>query len=343
MAVRFPFIRGMVMSTVGIIANPASGKDIRRLVAHATVFDNIEKVNIVRRILLGLDAVGVGQVLFMPDYFGIGRQALEGLTGRYSLKTKVDYLDMPVTWGQEDSLAAARLMDDLKVNCIITLGGDGTNRIVAKGCRQVPLVPVSTGTNNVFPAMVEGTTAGLAAALVATGQISWEAAADRMKRISIVLNGQEIDLALVDAVVLREQFVGSRAIWDEEKIIKFVATRGEAFNIGIASIVGGLYPLSPQDPNGIVVELGKGETKVLATLGPGLIMPISISDYRILNFDDKVIVKKETCVIAVDGEREIEVGPKDTVVLQLKADGPLVVNVKKTLDMAARQGLFKLT
>ncbi|MDA8212194.1 MAG: ATP-NAD kinase, partial [Clostridia bacterium] len=52
------------MSTVGIIANPASGKDIRRLVAHATVVDNIEKVNLVRRILLGLQAVGVKQVLF---------------------------------------------------------------------------------------------------------------------------------------------------------------------------------------------------------------------------------------------------------------------------------------
>ena len=45
------------MATVGIIANPASGKDIRRLVAHASVFDNNEKINIVRRVLLGLDAV----------------------------------------------------------------------------------------------------------------------------------------------------------------------------------------------------------------------------------------------------------------------------------------------
>ena len=32
---------------VGIIANPASGKDIRRLVAFGSVFDNEEKVSIV--------------------------------------------------------------------------------------------------------------------------------------------------------------------------------------------------------------------------------------------------------------------------------------------------------
>ena len=44
------------MTCVGIIANPASGKDIRRLVAHGSVFNNNEKVNIVRRVILGLDA-----------------------------------------------------------------------------------------------------------------------------------------------------------------------------------------------------------------------------------------------------------------------------------------------
>ena len=32
------------MRPVGIIANPASGKDIRRLVAHGSVFSNLEKV-----------------------------------------------------------------------------------------------------------------------------------------------------------------------------------------------------------------------------------------------------------------------------------------------------------
>jgi predicted polyphosphate/ATP-dependent NAD kinase len=35
----------------GIIANPAAGKDIRRLVAHGSTFDNNEKVNIVHRVL----------------------------------------------------------------------------------------------------------------------------------------------------------------------------------------------------------------------------------------------------------------------------------------------------
>ena len=68
------------MITVGIIANPASGKDIRRLVAHGSVFDNEEKASIVRRVLLGLEAVGVERVLFMPERVGMGLRALEGIT-----------------------------------------------------------------------------------------------------------------------------------------------------------------------------------------------------------------------------------------------------------------------
>ena len=59
------------MSRVGIIANPAAGKDIRRLVAHGSTFDNNEKINIVRRVLLGLDALGVEQVHYMPDTYAI--------------------------------------------------------------------------------------------------------------------------------------------------------------------------------------------------------------------------------------------------------------------------------
>ena len=77
-------------NSVGIIANPASGRDIRRLVAHGAVFNNDEKVNIVRRVLLGLEAVGVERVFFMPDSFSIGPKALDGL------QTKLDVSILPM-------------------------------------------------------------------------------------------------------------------------------------------------------------------------------------------------------------------------------------------------------
>lgn len=44
------------MKSVGIIPNPASGKDIRRLVVYGSDFDNHEKVNIVDSSFDYLDA-----------------------------------------------------------------------------------------------------------------------------------------------------------------------------------------------------------------------------------------------------------------------------------------------
>ena len=55
------------------------------------------------------------------------------------------------------------------VSVLVTLGGDGTNRTVCGVWPEATLVPMSTGTNNVFPSLTEPTVAGAAAGLVATG------------------------------------------------------------------------------------------------------------------------------------------------------------------------------
>ena len=60
------------MASVGVIANPQSGKDIRRLVSYATTIDNNEKVNICKRIVLAASGMGIDKVVFMPDTFTMG-------------------------------------------------------------------------------------------------------------------------------------------------------------------------------------------------------------------------------------------------------------------------------
>ena len=60
------------MASIGIIANSASGKDIRRLVAHATVFNNNEKANILERIIISAQELGVDKVIIMPDFYRMG-------------------------------------------------------------------------------------------------------------------------------------------------------------------------------------------------------------------------------------------------------------------------------
>ncbi|MGI5920856.1 MAG: ATP-NAD kinase family protein [Syntrophomonadaceae bacterium] len=329
------------MSTVGIIANPASGKDIRRLVAYGITFDNLEKVNIVRRALLGLAATGVDHVVYMPEYYGIVERAVDGLSVRHKLPIELECLDMEITRMQEDSAVAAGMMNELAVSAIITLGGDGTNRVVAKGCGMIPLVPVSTGTNNVFPEMVEGTIAGLAAGVVAQGLVTNFPGIYTSKRIVIYKNGIEVDHALVDAVVLADAFIGSRAVWDEGNLRQIVVTRGEPDTIGISAVAGNLEPVGVASRKGMVINIGPGNMKVMAPIAPGLIKPIDIKDYRILEVGDEISVAKGRCVIALDGEREVEVSEADTVTMKLQSDGPRVVDVNRALRDAVAQGYSK--
>ena len=77
---------------MGIIANPASGKDIRRLVAYGSVFNNTEKINIIKRILIALDSFGVNEVRLMPDYSGLGIQAIDDVD--ISLKAKLIQMEV---------------------------------------------------------------------------------------------------------------------------------------------------------------------------------------------------------------------------------------------------------
>ncbi len=336
------------MITVGIIANPASGKDIRRLVAHGSVFDNEEKVSIVRRVLLGLEAVGVQHVWIMPDRFGIGRKALDHL----SLQMEVALLDMPTWFHPDDSLRAARLFAERRVGCIVTLGGDGTNRLVAKGCGETPLMPVSTGTNNVFPMMIEATTAGLAAGLVASGRA--EAAVKYMPRIDVYRchtdqsaieppNGAlPDDIALVDAAVYDERFVAARAIWDSARISDLVLTRAEPGNIGLSSIgasfLAGDYPSG----HGIYLQLGATGQAVRAPVAPGLMQTVYVHSYRILAPGEAVLIRCERpAVLAFDGERELELGVGEAAWLRLNPRGPRVIDPRQAIAIAASTGAFR--
>jgi predicted polyphosphate/ATP-dependent NAD kinase len=334
------------MTTVGIIANPASGKDIRRLVAHGSVFDNDEKVSIVKRVLLGLEAVGVQRTVIMPDRFGIGLKALDGL----KLTMEAELLSMRALFNQEDSRRAAALMVEQGVRCIVTLGGDGTNRAVAKACAATPLMPISTGTNNVFPLMIEATTAGLAAGLVACGRA--DTAVSHAPRIDIYHTPPEErelgddghspdDIALVDAAVYDERFVAARAIWDATKIKEVALTRAEPGNIGLSSIGAHLLAGDYPPGHGLLLRVGGTGRKVLAPIAPGLIRTVMVSEHRLLAPGDEVIIRHERpCVLALDGEREIELRPDVPIHLRLNPHGPRVIDPRKAVEIGARDGAF---
>jgi predicted polyphosphate/ATP-dependent NAD kinase len=324
------------MSSVGIIANPASGKDIRRLVTHASVFDNHEKAHILKRALLALDAVRIRRVLYMPDYYGLVQRAVDGM------HLSLEATELPINmWADDrDSTEAARRLCEEGVGCIITLGGDGTNRAVAKGCGRVPIVAISTGTNNVFPCMLESTVAGLAAGLVAQGLVDLERVSYTAKRLDVYVDGVLTEVALVDVVASTDLFIGARALWDPHRIREIVLARAEPDSLGMSSIGGMLRPIGPLDPHGMHVRLGAGNGRVIAPVGPGLVIPVDIQDHRLLSIGDEVTLERAACTVAVDGERQIEVFAEQQVMVRLTDHGPCVVDVQQCIHEASLCGVL---
>jgi hypothetical protein len=333
----------MSQPLVGIIANPASGRDIRRLVAYGTVFDNNEKTAIVRRVLLGLEAMSITQVAYMPEHdFGIVPRALTGLPGRSQgsgSSLQAFPLSMPVLATSADSTRAARMLAEMGAGCIITLGGDGTNRAVARGCGTVPLVPISTGTNNVFPTFLEGTIAGMAAGLVASGCVGANAVR-RAPRLAVLVDGEEKESALVDVVLSSVPFVGSRAIWDLSTVHEVVLARVAPATIGLSALGGALlnHTAGSTEQPGMHILLGPGGPQVLIALAPGLVEWVAVAEYRRLDMNEVVRFQPGAGTVALDGEREIELSPTSVVEVRLCADGPFVVDVPAALEGAALAG-----
>jgi predicted polyphosphate/ATP-dependent NAD kinase len=325
------------MSCVGIIANPASGRDIRRLVAHASVFGNNEKVNILQRVLLALDAIGVDEASIMPDGYGLGLQALDGLRLSH---LRAHTLEMPVTGTDRDSTEAALRFCDMDVGCLVVLGGDGTNRVVARGCGRIPTASISTGTNNVFPTMVEGTVAGMVAGLVSMGAVDSDEVTYRAKRLEVYIDGQFVDIALIDVVTSTDLWVGTRAIWDPARILEIVLARAEPGSIGISSLGCCFQPLGCRDSHGMHLVLGSEGTRVLAPVAPGLVIPVAVRGHRILSIGERVTFGSNATTIALDGEREIEIYDRRTITVRLTQNGPYVVDIPHCMEVAARSGVF---
>lgn len=263
-----PIVGPAAVPTVGIIANPLAGKDVRRLTSGATPVSDAVKIGAIRRAAVGAIEGGAQRVLVSGDRARLGERALEGL----AVARQADVLG-PHGWntGRDSQLTAAQFRE-AGIGAVIALGGDGTQRDVATGWRDVRLVPLAVGTNNVFPLQVEATLAGFAAGAVASGHAEAAEVTSRAKIIDItiidgqVMAGQVVGgqsggsghagVALVDVCQVRGVFVGARAVWDAASVSEIVAAIAEPDSVGLSAIAAAVAPTGRGEPGGVHVRLG---------------------------------------------------------------------------------------
>ena len=322
-------------ATIGIIANPVSGRDIRRVAARGGISSTEDKRNRIARAVIGAVAAGARHIVAMKEPFGIASGALADLR----LEAELEILDVNARVDPRDTERAALEMKKRHVDVIITLGGDGTNRTIAKVWPEVTLVPMSTGTNNVFPSLVEPTVAGAAAGLVANGFVDIDLVAPRSKMIHLRMTDGSEDAALVDAVTLVNDFVGNRMPVDPMNLRQLLVSVARPDTIGVSSIAGLHATCDVDEDAAILVRCGDGGQWTNSPIAPGLYKKVPVLEVTRVGLGEEIDLVGPT-TLAFDGDREHQIFTEEPVVAVVRRDGPRVVNVRAALSAGASQGIF---
>jgi ATP-NAD kinase N-terminal domain len=320
-----------VPAPIGLIANPASGRDIRRLVANASTSTLNDKVTAVRRVLIGAAQCGADRIVVLSDAPRIARRAAEPV----ELGHLVEELATPLHHDVRDTVAAARAMGEVGCAAVVVLGGDGTNRAVALGWPSVPVIPISTGTNNAFPVNVEPTLAGAAAGMLASGVVALDEVAAPAPVVHIDIEDEGTDLAVIDAVLLGGGLVGSMLLFEPDRLSAAVVARATAGSLGMCGLASVLHP---DDPRPVSIEFGPGR-KVAIPLAPGAFETVEVARATKLSLGE-CVEWVGPGILAFDGERNRKLADGQRARVHVALDGPIVVDVVQAIALGASRGCF---
>ena len=328
------------MTTVGIVASPSAGKDLRRLVANAGSVGDVDKISFIRRAASGAIEGGATRLLYLDDARHLVERALDGIDSDERKAVELERIDIPTLGSSRDSVRAAEELAKQQVPVVLVFGGDGTNRDITKGWQDAPVVPISVGTNNVFPLTIEPTLGGMAAGLIAGGVVKLEKVAQRAKVIHVQFDDRENDRALVDVVLTDGGFIGARAIWNTDELRSAVFAISEPASVGLSSIGAALVHIPRTEDAGLFVEMGESQEIVRAPIAPGTYETIGIKNHQVISLDEQVVVEGPG-VLAFDGERDHVLTDGQTANLSIRRDGPWVINPAKTIELANKDNYFQ--
>jgi hypothetical protein len=313
---------------VGLIINPMAGRDIRRLVAYASLQSQPEKAQAARRIAAGLAAVPGVSLLVPEDRGGFSPWLKEELAKIVS----VDVVPHPPVWEDTTALWVDMLVRS-GAQALIVVGGDGTQRNVAQAAPPVPVLPIAGGTNNVACFLGDQTAAGYAVGQFLRHHMDLEQVAQRAKILHVDDGSGQEELALIDVALTRQNFTGALAVWDPNDVRALVLARAQALRPGLSNVGGYLRPVAFSDDLGLTVRLGRGGARVPVVLAPGLMESFLVKSFETLAFDKPVRLRAERHggSLALDGERTVVLSPNHGASVTLRRDGPWTLDPERIL------------
>ncbi|MEX0940937.1 MAG: NAD(+)/NADH kinase [Pseudomonadales bacterium] len=319
---------------LGIVVNPMSGRDVRRVAARASTTTHHDKQQQVTRLVLAALEQGVDEIYLVKEPFRINERAVENLPQR----DRITLLDLPLTHTSEDTVNITNAMWEHGCRTFVVLGGDGTNRIVSGTCPDANILPLSTGTNNVFPFMVEASVAGAAAGLIASGKLDPRQHCQRAKQVHVSALPQAHSSALVDAVLLKNDMLGSLLPFAAGNIASMVLAIAEPAAIGMSPIGGYLLPCRHSDDFGVLVVTGRpAVARLRVPISAGLYGDVCVREYRKLALGESVNLAGPG-IMAFDGDRLFKVDESDQVTVIVQRDGPRIIEPATVMSAAVSAG-----
>ncbi len=326
------------MPTIGLIVNPMAGRDIRRLVAAASLQSAPEKMLVVRRIFAGMAGIPDTEVLMVDDYEGFGRYAFHELSTVVPVRLIAGEKEPS---NGNSTIDWALRLQQAGAHVIMSVGGDGTQRNIAQAHLDIPILPIAGGTNNVACWTGDQTAAGYACALyVARGDDPLEVGC-QAKLIHVQQESGHEELALIDVALVRQTYTGALAVWHAEDVERLLLSVADPVRPGLSNVGGFLHPIWPADDIAMEIILHDGPPghETLAVLAPGLMTPFYVKQAEPVSLGQPVVwSRSEGGTLALDGERSVVLHADETVMLRVVRDGPFVLDPPKILNNTANRG-----
>ena len=138
------------------------------------------------------------------------------------------------------------------------------------------------------------------------------------------------DIALIDLVKVVNDQLGSLLPFKPENIEMLLLTRAEPASIGMSPIGGFVEPIYQQDDAGLLVNLSGEGRKVRVPLSPGLFGDLEVSSVERICLNRSVEFHGPG-ILAMDGDRVIELAYGDLALATVKRDGPFVIDVDRAM------------
>lgn len=313
---------------IGLIINPMAGRDIRRLVAYASLQSGPEKALGAKRIMAGMAAVADVEVLLPDDRAGFFAWLKEETANTLPVRL----VSRPI--GEEDSTTLwVRMLVDAGARVLVVVGGDGTQRNVAEAAPTVPVLPIAGGTNNVACYLGDQTAGGYAVARYLADGLDPREVGTRAKILRVGLPGGREALALIDVALTRQNYTGAMAIWDPGDVVALILTVADPVRPGLSNVGGFHHHLTQQEAGGLHIAMGPGGSEIPAVLAPGLVANFPVASVDRVDFDQPILLRadRDGGTLSLDGERTVVLRPNEEAEVRIRRDGPFVLDPLRIL------------